>query len=316
MMEDLMSINHALVLSGGSIKGAFQAGAIKILLEKGFKPEFISGISVGSLNGAFLCSEAGRQKQLSAAVDWPSVGKRLCDFWTANATKPADLVDKRPIPAIAWHAFFNTFDGLVDTAPLKKLINTNLSVANIRASGIDLRVGALNIVSGKLTYFDDSDAMFLERVLASAAIPIIMPAVKFGDERFVDGGVKEIAPLKPAIKSGANRIAIIACQASRSVELPINVGNLVHMIERTIDLMTDEIVNNDIEWAQYIDELVPESGADPNSPLAGYRKLKPIVIRPDEPLPFDIRSFTASDIAAIMAAGEEAAKKALNDNPI
>jgi predicted acylesterase/phospholipase RssA len=52
---------RALVLGGGSLKGAFQAGAIQAILEAGFEPEAIYGISVGSLNAVFLIHEAGRQ---------------------------------------------------------------------------------------------------------------------------------------------------------------------------------------------------------------------------------------------------------------
>ncbi len=43
-------IKRALVLGGGAIKGAYQAGAIKVLLNKGFAPDHLYGISVGSLN--------------------------------------------------------------------------------------------------------------------------------------------------------------------------------------------------------------------------------------------------------------------------
>jgi len=46
--------NTALVLSGGGSKGAFQAGAIKYLLEKGVKFNVIAGTSVGGLNGLIV----------------------------------------------------------------------------------------------------------------------------------------------------------------------------------------------------------------------------------------------------------------------
>ena len=55
-----MGAKRALVLSGGSIKGSFQAGAVAELLESGFVPDAIYGTSVGSLNGSFLTERAGR----------------------------------------------------------------------------------------------------------------------------------------------------------------------------------------------------------------------------------------------------------------
>ncbi|WP_310590414.1 patatin-like phospholipase family protein [Dyadobacter sp. NIV53] len=51
----------ALVLGGGSMKGAFQVGVIQAVLENGFEPEMIYGISVGALNATFLTNETGIQ---------------------------------------------------------------------------------------------------------------------------------------------------------------------------------------------------------------------------------------------------------------
>ncbi len=47
----------ALVLPGGGAKGAFQAGVLQVLREQGFTYDVISGISVGSLNGAMLATD-------------------------------------------------------------------------------------------------------------------------------------------------------------------------------------------------------------------------------------------------------------------
>lgn len=57
---------RALVLSGGSIKGAFQAGAIAGLLDAGFRPDIVTGISVGALNGGFLVSRSTRARDGAA----------------------------------------------------------------------------------------------------------------------------------------------------------------------------------------------------------------------------------------------------------
>lgn len=51
----------ALVLGGGSMKGAYQVGCIKAILENGFEPDMIYGISVGALNATFLVNESGKK---------------------------------------------------------------------------------------------------------------------------------------------------------------------------------------------------------------------------------------------------------------
>ena len=65
----------ALVLGGGSIKGAFQAGAVAEVLARGLEPGIITGISVGALNGAYLTERAGRAAP--AAPGWNAIGQEL-----------------------------------------------------------------------------------------------------------------------------------------------------------------------------------------------------------------------------------------------
>src|SRR5262249_27390310 len=47
-------------------------------------------------------------------------------------------------------------------------------------------------------------------VLASAAIPMLFPAVKIGDEYFTDGGLRQNTPMSPAIRLGADRLLLIS----------------------------------------------------------------------------------------------------------
>jgi NTE family protein len=49
--------NTGLVLSGGGSKGAFQAGAIRCLLDKGIRFSVVAGTSVGALNGLIVSQE-------------------------------------------------------------------------------------------------------------------------------------------------------------------------------------------------------------------------------------------------------------------
>ena len=44
----------ALVLAGGGARGSYQVGVWRALTELGWKPDLITGTSVGSLNGAMF----------------------------------------------------------------------------------------------------------------------------------------------------------------------------------------------------------------------------------------------------------------------
>jgi NTE family protein len=110
---------RALVLGGGSLKGAFQAGAIQAVLEAGFEPEAIYGISVGSLNAVFLIHEAGRQFAEHGVIDWKKAGRQLIEFWVRNITKPADVAEIRSRLLMGYNTLMSRFDGLLDNTPLQ-----------------------------------------------------------------------------------------------------------------------------------------------------------------------------------------------------
>src|SRR5260370_18516319 len=47
-------------------------------------------------------------------------------------------------------------------------------------------------------------------VLASAAIPMLFPAVKIGDSYYTDGGLRQNTPMSPAIRLGADRLLLVS----------------------------------------------------------------------------------------------------------
>jgi NTE family protein len=49
----------------------------------------------------------------------------------------------------------------------------------------------------------------VDHVMASAAIPILFPAVRIGDQFYGDGSVRQTAPLAPAIHLGARALLVI-----------------------------------------------------------------------------------------------------------
>ncbi|HSP97257.1 MAG TPA: patatin-like phospholipase family protein, partial [Candidatus Dormibacteraeota bacterium] len=61
----------AFVLSGGGSLGAVQVGMLAALHERGFRPDFLVGTSVGSLNAAYLAAHGFEM----ATVD------RLANVW-------------------------------------------------------------------------------------------------------------------------------------------------------------------------------------------------------------------------------------------
>jgi NTE family protein len=202
----------ALGLSGGSIKGAFQAGAIQQVLNEGFQPDIIHGISVGSLNGSFLVNETGKKNN---NYDWKTIGNTLVEFWKNKINKPSDLMKKKGFFQLAKELLFNRFNGIISNDPLKKLVHQILSLENLRKSKVNFTAGAVDMITGNLKHFNQSNPSLIDGVIASTTIPIMMPISNIGGLPYYDGGLRDVAPLKSVIEKGAEEIVIILCQSEQ-----------------------------------------------------------------------------------------------------
>ncbi len=319
-------IRRALVLGGGSIKGAYQAGAIKVLLNKGFVPDNIYGISVGSLNAAFLCDRAyflGKPKSayyseiketapanagdLSALVTWPFIGEQLEAFWQQKVTDPSKLVNQWPEVGVAWRALLSEFNGFLGVSPLKHLIDNTLDVKRLQASKLPASIGTVNIDTTKIKYVPNTDADFKQFILASAALPLIMPIVeiKTGPNagRYVDGGVKHIVPVGgPAVDGPATHIVAIVCQAPLNTEKyqPLsNTQDVVQLARRLSDIASDNIIEKDVGYALH-------------KKIAVIRPAAPLEVEINNPNA-EINNFKSADISNLIARGEYYAEQKIKE---
>jgi NTE family protein len=314
----MASPRTAFVLSGGSIKGCFQAGAIEYLLDAGARPTVAYGISVGALNGAFLADRAGRRKRSAGtfdpARDWPTVGQELTAFWRSKITSFSKLGRRRSPAALAEQILTADFDGLLDMRPLYRMIENEVERENLLASPLVFHAGAVSVHTGRLHYANPAATNVLDFVIASTAIPIIMPTRTIGGQAFVDGGVVDIAPLRTAFQAGAEVICCVTCQTRKAVELggDFNPRNFISFAERLMGLVTDEIVRNDVQHALEINAMLPLDGSPAVSgPYAGKRRVKILLVEPPAPLPIDLEKFSAADVAECVEIGRAAANDAL-----
>lgn len=285
---------RALILGGGSLKGSWQAGAIQAVLETGFKPEMIYGISAGALNASFLVSEAGRQHLEEGKIDWEVVNKKLINFWINKITCPSDIGILKSKWMLGIETILSRFDGLLDTNPLHNKLRQHLDLNHLRRSPVKIKVGAVNVNSGEMHYADPLEQDFLDYLRASSSLPIIMPTIQIGGDHrkaFLDGGIREVVPLKKAIEDGATEIYAIATHPKHRQLEPINYRSFFSLIERIKDISVNQFENNDIDWAENYNENLFS--------IAGYtlnKKINLKVIRPLEPININLTSFTTKDI--------------------
>lgn len=307
-------MKRALVLSGGSIKGAFQAGAISEILQAKFVPDAIYGVSVGSLNGAFLADRAGRAVLKKKKPHWPAIGRELEKFWKNKIKSFKAIGEKRGKGNLLFRVIFNEFDGLIDTGELRKLVHDEVDEKNLRSSPAGFSAGAVNLATGEFVNANLGFPDIIDYVIASTAIPIVMPITMLAGQPLLDGGLRNVTPLKAAIDEGADEIICVVCQAEKVSGKNFDERNLLQLTDRIMDIATNEIVNNDLEWARYINTFCPPDGTPlAEGPLAGYRHIPIWVIRPQVDPDIQLDDFTSQQISQLIDLGHYAARDAMRD---
>lgn len=279
-------MSKILVLAGGSVKGAFQAGVIKALFEKGYQPDAIYGVSAGSLNAAYLVNQFGQQANAHLLISYSQAAQDLWDFWELRITHPQSLSKPFNLFELGWSALTKKFKGLVDTRPLRELLQDVLQSRNLSASPVGLKVGAVNVLDGAMHYVDPSFENFQEYLLASSAVPILMPVVKINGETrksYLDGGLRDVAPLQKAIQDGATEVVVIACHTEMIEGGDFDSGDLLALVDRVMDIAVNEILNADLRMQR--------------------SEVKLRIIRPKQPLSIDIQHFTKMDIRRVLEMG-------------
>jgi NTE family protein len=180
----------AFVLSGGANRGAIQAGALLAAFEHGIRPDLVVGTSVGALNAAYLAWRPDLDRAGELVEIWRTMPKRGL-FETSALRRLINLVRFR--------------DRLLSPAPLIGLIS-ELEYTRIEETEIPLVIVATDLRSGDEILFRDGSVM--SALLASTAMPGMLPPVEVDGRLCVDGGVTSHSPIAAAIQAGARRCVV------------------------------------------------------------------------------------------------------------
>ena len=225
-----------LVLPGGGARAAYQVGALRaiarVLPRRASQPfPVICGTSAGAINAAVLGANADSFRRGVA---------RLVRWWRAIAVTDVYRADLVTLTRHGLQLVASLGGGglgperatsLLDSSPLRRLLSDGIDTARIRAQ-IDagtlhaVAINATSYGSGQaVTFYDGAPQLApwhrvrrrgercrleIDHVMASAASPLVFPAVRVGDDYFMDGSVRQIAPLAPALHLGAARVVVIA----------------------------------------------------------------------------------------------------------
>lgn len=311
------SKRKAIVLSGGSIRGAFQAGALNAILKSGYKPDVIQGISAGALNGIFLASEISR---LEGESRWEQAGYNLQKLWKDRIQGPKDILIKKSFLRIGIEILLKDFRGLIKTKPIERLLKKTISTQSLKNCPIDLLVGAVNMLTGAIEYRTQLDEDILGFVLASASMPVIFPPVHLDSKLYYDGGIRDNAPLRHVIKEGVDEIILILTQPNTMEKLELGrslkPGKISHLIDRTVNILLNDVLVDDLKELQKINQDLNALKAcltvSPNTSLHNKRVIQFKVIRPQRHYKAKIDKFDQVDIHQMLMDGYSQGVKAMH----
>jgi NTE family protein len=162
------------------------------LLERGVMPDLVVGTSVGAINGVAVAADPS-----VAAVE------RLSGMWTA--IDRSDVFGGSVLGRLA--TLVRTRTHLHDADGLRGLLERALPVERIEELAVPFQCAAASIERACEHWF--ADGPIVDAVLASAAVPGLLPPVRIGDEHFIDGGIVNSIPVSRAVALGAERIFVL-----------------------------------------------------------------------------------------------------------
>jgi len=182
----------AFVLAGGGSLGAAQVGMLQALTGAGITPELIVGTSAGALNGAMLARGADLDGVAQLATIW--TGLRRSTVFPAS-------------PFGAARGLLGRSAALCSPSGLSRVIDRCLAFERIEDAPVRLVVVATNLVDGSEVLLDHGPAA--PALLASAAIPGVLPPVEVEGTMLVDGAISHNAPISAAISRGATEVYVL-----------------------------------------------------------------------------------------------------------
>lgn len=218
---------QALVLSGGGVLGAFQAGFLRALFRKQFRPSIIVGTSAGALNGAFLAfhpDEEGADKLTSI---WESLQEQR--LFLFNPLRMALQVASRKLC-------------IANGELLSDLLARHAPVDDFAATKVPLYITATNLSQGRKVVFHEGTLS--QAVLASTALPGIFCPVEIDGDIYVDGGVLANLDLDTAIEQGATDILAVDLSSCIDGKRPDSIG---HLWMQTLNVIHRERVERELE---------------------------------------------------------------------
>jgi len=287
-----------LVLQGGGALGAYQAGVFEALVDEGVEPDWVAGISIGAVNCALVAGNEPRMRVPRLREFWELVSSTLPEPpFAAQGFQRTALNEMSATNALLFGVpgFFRPWVppaafqlpgttpaiSVYDTEPLRRTLERLVDFDRINAGPMRFAVGAVNVRTGELKYFDshprkrhDRQKIDARHVMASGALPPGFPPVEIDGEQYWDGGVVSNTPLQYVLDDPGHghrtvfQVDLFAPQG----DMPATLGEVAER-EKDIRYSSRTRLNTaiEVEWHEagealrrLLPRLPPKLRADPD----------------------------------------------------
>jgi NTE family protein len=180
----------AFVLGGGGHRGAYEVGMLKALADQGIRPDVIVGTSIGAVNGAV----AARSPLTSASLEQAWLDLDFAEVF------PGSLWS-RARSALTQRTYLHANDQLREW--LENLLGTD----EFNDLSVPFQCVAACIEDAAEQWF--TSGSLIDAILASSAVPGLLPPVEVEGKHFVDGGVVNSIPVSRAYELEATTIYVL-----------------------------------------------------------------------------------------------------------
>lgn len=298
-----------LVLSGGGARAAYQVGVLKAISELVATPccnpfAIICGTSAGGLNAASL---ACRANCLSEAVleledvwsnfrtsqvyrtDWPGVLDCALKFlWTMafgrlHKDRPVSLLNNAPLALLLEkELMLSRLNEVIDAGYLQALCITASGYTS--GESVSFFQGKSDLEGWKRARrVGVRTQISIEHLMASAAIPLLFPAVHINREYFGDGALRQLAPISPALHLGAEKVLVIGVSSDgEKIQREKNEGypSIAQVVTNILNSSFIDSLEGDIERLNRINRTISHIPAEIRQQNVSLRHVDVLVISP------------------------------------
>ena len=214
-----------LVLQGGGALGAYQGGVYEALHEAKVEPDWIIGTSIGAINASLIAGNRREDRlerlkefwgrvEYGPAQKWanalPLVGQASANYLAVTGGIRG-FFEPNPRAYFGEHVKLGPESaGYYSTAPLRRTLTSLVNFEQINSGPIRLTVGAANVRTSAMHYFDSRDEdLMLDHVLASGALPPAFPAIRINGELYWDGGILSNTPVEAVFDDNPRRNSLV-----------------------------------------------------------------------------------------------------------